>query len=297
MARPAPAVTRALQIIDLLVAHPDDHFTISDIVRRTGISLGSAHAVLNELTASGYLYRHPAHKAYSLGPALVTAGVAALKQHPAIAVATKAIEHLAADLCADVVVTAPTPTEIIFIAVANTHSQFGPGFREGERVPLVPPFGAVFMAWAPPEHVSDWLAHSPMPEAIDGRRAASMLAAVRTNGYAISLASTTQRALGDAVLALTDDPRQTRLRTSLGALIAAVGREDEYELTAVDPERTYDISTIAAPIFDSDRRVLAAIAAAGFPLGLAAAEVVDCARRVRACATLVTKQTKGRLPT
>ncbi len=208
----------------------------------------------------------------------------------------QAIDRLAAELCADVVVTAPTPTEIIFIAVAGTPSQFGPGFREGERVPLVPPFGAVFMAWTPPEHVDDWLAHTPMPEGIDDRRVAAMLAAVRSNGYAISLASTTQRALGDAVLALTDDPRQTRLRTSLGALIAAVGRENEYELTAVDPDRTYDISTIAAPIFDSARRVLAAITAAGFPPGLAAADVVDIAARVRACATLVTKQTRGRLP-
>jgi DNA-binding IclR family transcriptional regulator len=39
-------VNRAVGVLDLLVTHPTERFTLSDLVRRTGISLGSAHAVL-----------------------------------------------------------------------------------------------------------------------------------------------------------------------------------------------------------------------------------------------------------
>ncbi|WP_158079523.1 helix-turn-helix domain-containing protein [Actinomadura sp. CNU-125] len=146
MARPAPAAERALTIIDLLVTHPGEQFTISDLARRTGMSLGSAHAVLAVLEERGYLGRHPVRRTYGLGPALVSAGMAALDQHPAIRVATEQLGGLAADLDADVVVTAATPVDIVFVAVGGRGSRYGPGFREGERVPLVPPLGLVFMA-------------------------------------------------------------------------------------------------------------------------------------------------------
>lgn len=131
MARPAPAAAKALKIIDLLVSHRGEQFTISDIARRTGSSLGSAHAVLAVLEESGYLTRHPARRTYGLGPALVSAGMAALEQHPAIRAATERIGPLAAELEADVVVSAGTPTEIVSVAVGGTGSRYGPGFREG----------------------------------------------------------------------------------------------------------------------------------------------------------------------
>src|SRR5262245_53129775 len=116
MARPAPAAEKALKIIDLLVTHRGEQFTISDLARRTGTSLGSAHAVLAVLEQTGYLSRHPTRKTYGLGPALVSAGMAAIDQHPTIRAAADQIPELAAELDADVVVTAATPTEIVFVA-------------------------------------------------------------------------------------------------------------------------------------------------------------------------------------
>jgi DNA-binding IclR family transcriptional regulator len=296
LARPAPSVTRALQIVDLLVSHPADRFTISDIARRTGMSLGSAHAVLATLEDAGYVSRHPLRKTYVLGPALVTAGVAALEQHPAIRAASDEIAKLAAELGADVVVTAPTPTDIIFIACAKTRSRYGPGFREGERVPLVPPLGAVFMAWAGPDEVEAWLARTPSPHAPDRARAERILSAVRARGFAVSLASSAQRALGDAVLALTTNPSQGSMRASVDELFGALAASDDYELTSIEAGRSYDVAMIAAPIFDADSRPLAAIAASGFPPGLATADISEIAERIVASAVLVTKQTRGRVP-
>lgn len=295
MARPAPAVEKALKILELLVAHRDERFTISDLARRTGSSLGSAHAVLAVLEENGYLTRHPTRKTYGLGPALVSAGMAALEQHPAIRVATERITGLAAELDADVVVTAATPIEIVFIAGGGTASRYGPGFHEGERVPLVPPLGLVFMAWAHEREVEAWLDRAPI--ALDRDRVALALASVRERGYALGLASGIKRAFDTAETAgaaRSSRPGQAEPEDR-NALAGAIELHD-YDLPVIDPDRTYDLGMASAPVFDADRRALVAITASGFSPGLTGREITAIAERVKACATVVTKQTRGRFP-
>ncbi|MFC5751417.1 IclR family transcriptional regulator [Actinomadura rugatobispora] len=290
MARPAPAAARALQIIDLLVTHRGEQFTISDIARRTGIGLGSTHAVLAVLEETGYLSRHPVRRTYGLGPALVSAGMAALEQHPAIRVAAEQITKLAAELDADVVVTAATPAEIVFVVVGGTGSRYGPGFREGERVPLVPPLGLVFMAWADPGEVEAWLGRAPV--ALDRDRVELGLATVRERGYALGRISAMRRVLGDRPASFAD-PRPDE-GGDHDALVASISLHDDYDLPAIEPGREYDLGMASAPVFDSDGRVFVAITASGFSPGLTGRDVVDIGERVRACATVVTKQTRGR---
>lgn len=272
MARPAPAVTKALKIIDVLVAHRGEQFTISEIARRTGSSLGSAHAVLAVLEETGYITRHPTRRTYGLGPALVSAGMAALEQHPAIRAAAEQIPALAAELAADVVVTAPTPAEIVFVTVGGPSSGYGPGFREGERVPLVPPRGLVFMAWAGPGEVEAWLGRAPVLP--DPDRVQFALATVRQRGYALGLRGPGAEAEPPAPIPL----------------------EDNYDLPLVEPDQKYDLWMASAPVFDADGRVLVAITASGFSPGHTGREVMSIGERVKAYATMVTKQARGRLP-
>ena len=117
MARPAPAASRAIQILDLLVTHPTERFTLTELVRRTGMSLGSAHATLAVLEGSGHVSRNTTSRAYSLGPALVVAGVVALEHHPAIDAARQVIEPLAAELGVEVLVN--TARLVLASAKAN----------------------------------------------------------------------------------------------------------------------------------------------------------------------------------
>ncbi|MEW2355711.1 helix-turn-helix domain-containing protein [Spirillospora sp. NPDC029432] len=279
MARPAPAAARAMKIIDLLVTHRGEQFTISDLARRTGMSLGSAHAVLAVLEESGYLGRHPVRRTYGLGPALVSAGMAALNQHPAIRAATERIDGLAAELDADVVVTAATPVDIVFVAVGGSGSRYGPGFREGERVPLVPPLGLVFMAWAHPDEVAAWLGRARVD--LDRERVENALATVRERGYALGRGGTAEPAPAGP-----GDP---------GSL-APISLHDAYDLPHVEPDEVYGLEMASAPVFDTDGRVVVAITASGFSPGLTGREVTDIGERVKACATVVTKRTRGKLP-
>lgn len=271
MARPAPAAAKALKIIDVLAAHRDQQFTISDLAQRTQMSLGSAHAILAVLEEAGYLSRHPARRTYGLGPALVSAGMAALEQHPAIRFAAEQIPALAAELEADVVVTAATPGYIVFVATGGQRSRYGTGFREGERVPLVPPFGLVFLAWSQWQEVAAWLARGPVaPDPAEVKRG---LAIVRERGYALGQPASVRDPL----------PGNVPLR-------------DSYHLPVVELDQRYNLGMASAPVFNADGRVLVAITASGFPPGLTGRQVLDIGERVKACATVVTKQAKGRFP-
>ncbi len=294
MARPAPAVGRAVALLDLLLAHPDQRFTLSELVRRTGVSLGSGHAVLAELEAVGYVRRHPIDKTYALGPALAVAGAIALRQQPSLAAAIDELAPLARALDSETLVTAATTDEIVFVARAGRAAPRSPNVREGERVPLVPPLGAVFMAWATPEEVGDWLARAP---SVDTARAQAALALARTRGYSIGSASDTQRAFGATVFSRTEAAPAGAVRADLDAVLDRLLTrlaDGDYALSSLDAGEVYDVGMIAAPVFDGDRRVAAAIAATGFGRALDAEEVVRAAERVRDAAAVATKRGGGR---
>lgn len=295
MARPAPAASRALAVLDLLVTHPTERFTLTELVRRTGMSLGSAHAVLAVLEAGGHVTRHPTTKAYSLGPALVVAGVVALEHHPGIAAARLEIATLADDLGVEAVVTARTLDEIVFIARAGRPAAAGPDVREGERVPFVPPFGTVFLAWSDQVEIDRWLSRSTDPSPRPAERARLALSSVREHGVAVTFGTDTQRALGERAYSLADEPLRRDLRDDVTALAAQLATED-YSLLDLDPDGTFSIGMMAAPVFDADANVIAAISAFGFADGLDAAGVTDAAARVRDAGARATRESRGRAP-
>lgn len=294
MARPAPAVNRAIRLLDLLVAHPTERFTLSELVRRTGVSLGSAHAVLAVLEDVGYVSRHRDHKTYALGPALVAAGLASLTAQPAVQVAVDGLDRLAADIDAEVVVTAATDAEIIFVARAGTPSPHGPQVRIGERVPLAPPLGAVFLAWAAEPDVAAWAARSPVGGP-DAEQLHAMLDHVRTHGYSIGAGSAVQRAFGAALAGLAEEPQQQALRAEIPGLLRALV-EGGYEVAAVQEQASYDVGTIAAPVFDAAGQATVAVTGIGFPPGLSGSQVLERAEAVRDFGIVATKTAHGRLP-
>jgi DNA-binding IclR family transcriptional regulator len=85
MARGGLSAKRATEIIDVLAARGTTAFSLSELAREPGINVASCHAILQGLTESGHLSRHPKHKTYSLGPALVAIGHVALGNCPSSA--------------------------------------------------------------------------------------------------------------------------------------------------------------------------------------------------------------------
>lgn len=295
MARPAPAAQRALNIIDLLAAHGGEAFTLSEIVRRTGMSLGSAHAVLGTLEAGGYLSRHPINKAYSLGPALVAAGFVALDEQPGIRNAIDRAPELAERLGCEVVVTSASSETIMVLVRRGRRSPHGPDVRAGERIPLAPPLGVVFMAWSSPEEIDRWLARDPATDETAARHRQAALAVARERLYTVSAYSEAQHDFGALASELASVPGQPELSANLQGLLEALA-ETPYAVSEVQPGQTYDVGTIAAPVFDVNGAVMAAITATGLEPGIPTDEVLQKAELVRDTALLATRESGGRPP-
>ena len=149
MSRPALAASRAIDILNFMAAHPTEAFSLSELVEHLQVNFASCHAILTVLTKDGFLERHPKHRTYSLGPALVAIGHAALESHPAIDIARDEARELAQQLDLEVLLTARTGTDLIALARAGRQVAPNAALPVGQRMPLVPPLGAPFMAWAP----------------------------------------------------------------------------------------------------------------------------------------------------
>ena len=287
MPRPALSADRALQVIDVLVAHPTQRFTLTELSRRTAINPASAHALLAVMLRAGYVQRHPEHKTYTLGPALVAAGETALEQLPALRMARDRLGSLSDELALEVLLTSPTEEEIIFVARAGRPSAFGLVLQVGQRVPLHPPIGSVFLAWSSDDKVARWLDRAIPPLAPDDvDHQLHTLAAVRERGFSIGLESTARQGFGQAML---------EERGPINDLLAALGRVP-YQLDVLEERETYDVTMIAAPIFDANREIVAALTVVGFAPGLPADEIVRVGVTVRNAAVVITKRSQGKLP-
>ncbi len=294
MSRPALAADRALEVIDLLTCHPSERFTLTEIVRRTDVNPASLHALLAVLERRGYVLRHPVHRTYGLGPALVAAGSVALEQQPGIRAAAAELDALSEALKLEVLLTAPVGADILVVGRAGHDSAFGEDVRVGRRLPLVPPFGGVFLAWADEEDVAAWLRRARPPlDAAETAASLRSLDAIRERGFAVALESPARQAFGSAVVAHAADGPTAG--ADLDRLLAVLS-QSPYQLDRLDEGRAYDVSMVAAPVFDAHGRAVAAITANGFPPAVDAGEVRRVADEVRGLATIITKRTHGRVP-
>jgi DNA-binding IclR family transcriptional regulator len=294
VARPALAASRAIEVIELLVAHPTERFTLAEIQRRTGINPASAHALLAALVKTGYVSRHPVNRTFGLGPALIAAGAVAAVQQPALAAGRRELDALSAELGLEVLLTAATDHEIIVVGRSALSTDFGRVLHVGQRVPLQPPLGTIFLAWSTDAEVGHWLDRA-QPGLTEAERAVERraLQAVRARRYAIGLESSPRMAVSrfaeELARSVVDEP--DALHQLFGELIHTT-----YHLDAVDPDAVYDPALVAAAIFDAGGRVVAAITANGLPPGMRGAELSATAERLSGVALRVTKDTHGRLP-
>jgi DNA-binding IclR family transcriptional regulator len=103
MSRQSPAVGRIVSVLNFFVEHPQQSFTLTQIVNALRLSRATCHALLMSLVEADYLYRNP-DKSYVLGPALISLAVNAQNQFSPLTVARQEMRALADEL--DVLVSA-----------------------------------------------------------------------------------------------------------------------------------------------------------------------------------------------
>lgn len=288
MARPAPAVDRTVAVLNLLAAHPDTAFSLSELCRRLDINKATAHAMLTALSDSGFLLRNPRDKSYTLGPALIALGsAAAARRLELVEFARSPMQHLAADTGLQCVVSSAMGEEIVFLAVAGEVVPFGPHVRVGQRIPLAPPIGTVFMAWSLPDEVDGWLDRTvgrPLSQEELGRYR-NGVRAVRRRGYSVGL---------------EPDVLGVRLGQSLDdhEAVPALITELSHTSYLMDDfgAGTHRVGHLAAPVFGPDERVAMVLTLYGFTKQLTGADVAQLATRLTATTREITFAVRGRHP-
>src|SRR5262245_24720235 len=143
MAKRTPAAAKTLAILDLLAASPDGAYTLSQICSRSDLGLSTAHSILNTMVDSGYLVRDPELKTYSLGPAVVAVGHAALDRHRVVDVARDEMRQVADELGREAITALCFGDELVITGRAGRPPAFRPLVTVGQRVPLLAPAGVL----------------------------------------------------------------------------------------------------------------------------------------------------------
>jgi DNA-binding IclR family transcriptional regulator len=288
MARAALSATRAVAVLDFLAANTTEGFTLTEVASRLGINVASTHALLTVLTEAGYVVRHPRLRTFTLGPSVVALGSAALECHPVVDLARDAARELASQTGLEVAVTAPAGNHIVFLARAGEPSARGVPVHVGQRVPLVPPLGSVFVAW---DGADTWLARADDPDALR-----EVLDVVRSRGYSVAIEADARKALGHALDDLAGRPANDGLRASVEGLVTDLGQR-EYQVRRLEAKQDYDVSMIAAPVFGPAGDVVLAFTLLGFDAPLRGSEIAAYGEQLRDIGLIVTRRSRGREPT
>ena len=151
MTRLSPAVGRIISVLNFFAEHPQQAFTLTQIVKSLRLSRATCHALLVGLVEGGYLYRNP-DKSYVLGPALLALARNAQQHFSPLDVARQEMRALADEL--DVVSAAlfQDRDEIVTRERAASLANLGWAPPPGQRYPIYP-WGNVFIAALPPAEV------------------------------------------------------------------------------------------------------------------------------------------------
>ena len=287
MPRRAPAVERSIAVLNLLAARPGERYTLSEIARDLGLNKATLHAILWALTEAGYLVRDPESKTYGLGPGLVALGNAAGSSFSAAEVAEPEMQRLAGDLGLDCLASTVIHGEIVILSQAGTPRPFGISVQPGQRLPLIPPLGAVFVAWSDPEQLDAWIARLGQISDETHRRFRKAIEAVRQRGYSVGLE-------GDAQL--LQALRQHREGGPTVEQAVKGLRREEYALIDLDRRSTYRLNHVGAPVFGPDGGVALGLFLIGFQGRVSGRDVERNAERLREAASAVTKAIHGLEP-
>jgi len=190
MVRRSPQTERIVDLMAYLAGSPKQGRTLADVARRLGVDKPTCYPMMIELLRSGWLVRDPQRKEFRLGPALMPIGVAAAEAVEIVEMARPHLRALADETGLTCLAVSRSDDDLV---VSDVILPLGKrdrvtGLRVGDRMPLRPPLGAVFVASGAPAVVELWLdrgaaANADAPHWRDGLR--EQLAIIRRRSFAV----------------------------------------------------------------------------------------------------------------
>ncbi|MEV0685280.1 hypothetical protein AB0I35_15580 [Nocardia sp. NPDC050378] len=289
--KPALAATRAMAVLNFMMVQPRLSFSLSELSKALDVSPASMSSVLMALCDAGYLFRHPRHRTYELGPALVAAGHSAAQRHPQIEAARPEMTRLASVVGGECIGSAAVGEDIMILSIEGRPNGRTRQSWIGQRIPLMPPFGQVFLAWSSESTVDKWIARLGRVEPHIRDELRISLEEVRTRGLAVGLHNDPVDEVVGLIHESAEHPSQIHDR-----LIEAIpGQMSGYTLRSIDLEARYDVANLAVPVFGPDGSVVFAMTVYGLA-GITGSDLVDLSGEMLSSSRIVTREIGGRAP-
>jgi DNA-binding IclR family transcriptional regulator len=287
---------RALAILDLLMANPNQAFGLTEMTRRLNLNKATCHAILTTMANYGFLVQHPKTKAYRLGPSIIAAGNAAFAQFPVLEYARPELEALQSDLDIGFGVTGRSRLHQVLLALYGRATPLIDSFQLGLRLPNTAPLAACFTAFSPARELEAWLtrAHESRgayDEKLDQKLRVAVIG-IRARGYEVTLKT-------QAEARFTAELTSIRNAWSLSALETAANKfqhelcDEYYQLDRIEPKTRYQISTISVPVFSDEDTPVMCFVAGSFDQSLSGSQIEDIATRIKESADRVTRLARG----
>jgi DNA-binding IclR family transcriptional regulator len=290
MPRPSPQTDRVVGIINLLSERLDGA-SLTEIARALGARPTTLQHVLAALTSAGYLVREPSDRRYRLGPGLVQPGRIAATQYPALTAARAQMDQLSRELERPCYAFMRDGNYARLVHYTWDLRHPVPSLRVGELVPIIPPLGAVFVAWSKREAVERWFSRDPDLDPAEATRLRQTLVDARKLGFVVE--SQPQMWIDDEILDMLRDQPSPRRDAELRHRLAG---PNHHLVAQPKADADYRITSIGAPIFEGSGAVFMSLSVAGFDRPVAGSEVMRIGERLRSAADAASADLLDRTP-
>jgi DNA-binding IclR family transcriptional regulator len=165
-------------------------------------------------------------------------------------------------------------------------------WRTSTRVPFVPPFGTIYVAWDQ-SRVEQWLSRSPhVVTAAERAHFEEAWSVVRASGYAVLGWADARARVAELLAGLDVAPLSDEV-----TLIEKFARQalsyEEYLLTDLRPSQSYTVNGISAPLFDNDGSVDMTITVEFASRSLVGTQIEHYGERIRMAAASIGDEVRG----
>jgi DNA-binding IclR family transcriptional regulator len=280
------SAARAIAIVEFLASRPGQTFTLSDIARRCGLRKSTAYTILGTLHEAGWLTRSPADLRYGLGPTLITIGKMAEEGRPEVSLARPVMQALAVELQRECVLSTAMGDEILVLESTGAAGVRGRALQSGQRVPMVAPFGTVFVAWQDSPGRKEWYQRSALAEPERIQELEDILDATVRRGYVVTLKSDPHDRMNQIMDAVSDELTIPDVRRMLREQLSHLPPV-EYLVGDQAADDRQVVETLQAPIFDAEQSPRYALTVNDIDRKLDRDTVTRLGARVRAAADQV----------
>lgn len=153
------ALDRALDVLDLLAAHPG--LTLSDVVEKTGQTPSSVHRILHTLAARDMAESDTATQAWFIGPATFRLGAGFMRRSNIVERARPILNGLMEHTGESASLAILNENSVLFLSQAETQESIRACFPPGTRATLhASGIGKVLLAFGSPDFLRDYLEQS-----------------------------------------------------------------------------------------------------------------------------------------